>query len=71
MMPGMKAHIPPSDATTIIANIDPEQIRQRLAQIDAERSSLRVLLRAAEARRRTLAEHDVTAAPAPTHGVKS
>ena len=40
------------DPAKLIANLDPDAIRSRLADLDAEESALRVLLRAALARRR-------------------
>lgn len=41
-----------NDPTELIASLDPEAIRSRLAELNAEESALRVLLRAALARRR-------------------
>lgn len=40
----------PSDPTSIVESLDPEQLQQRLRQLDREQAAVRILLRAARAR---------------------
>jgi hypothetical protein len=41
----------PTDPTTLLRTLDPEQIARRLDELDAEAKALRVLLRAVRARK--------------------
>jgi hypothetical protein len=50
-----------ADPIQLLNSIDPEQITLRLSELEAERESLRVLLRAALARRRQRPKDDGTA----------
>lgn len=42
----------PTDAVALVRDLDPQAIAARLAELEAEASALRVLLRAARARAR-------------------
>lgn len=47
-----------TDPTQVVASLDPDAIRKRLAELNAEESALRVLLRAAIARSRAAQYQD-------------
>jgi hypothetical protein len=47
---GMDTTTLPTDAVTLIENLDPDVIRDRLAELDRQSRALRVLLRSAVAR---------------------
>jgi hypothetical protein len=51
-------HTPPTDAAALVAQLDPDAIRQRLDALDRERSALLVLLRAAIRARSQRREED-------------
>lgn len=58
----MNATAQPPDPVTLLANLSVEQLRQRLADLDAEAKAVRVLLRSALARERAAARHAPTPA---------
>jgi hypothetical protein len=57
------------DATRIIEQLDPDAIRQRLANLAGEEAALRSLLRAALARQRARAARGEPDAAQERHGV--
>jgi ribosomal protein L29 len=53
----MQTSPPPADPVAFLASLTPEEIEERLAELDRQARALRVLLRSARARQRQPERH--------------